>query len=63
LKPGKIEASLNKKLEKVEWGKYRLEDLFEKIKVKSLKYKTSELPDNSVNEYNLPALTAGIINQ
>jgi hypothetical protein len=37
--------------------------LFEKIKVKSLKYKTSELPDNPQNEYDLPALTAGIQNQ
>lgn len=37
--------------------------MFEKIKVKSLKYKTSELPSESTNEFVLPALTAGIQNQ
>jgi hypothetical protein len=47
----------------VEWGEYRLEDLFEKIKIKSLKYKTSELPSEQKNEFILPALTAGIQNQ
>jgi hypothetical protein len=47
----------------VEWGKFMIGDLFEKVKVKSLKYKTSELPSEKNNEYNLPALTAWIINQ
>lgn len=37
--------------------------MFEKIKVKTLKYKTNELPSKAVNEFNLPALTAGIQNQ
>jgi Type I restriction modification DNA specificity domain len=37
--------------------------LFDKLKVKSLKYKTSELPNESINEFVLPALTAGIQNQ
>jgi hypothetical protein len=37
--------------------------LFEKIIVKSLKYKTSDLPSVITNEYVLPALTAGIQNQ
>lgn len=61
--PGKIEAPLNEKLQKVEWGEYYIGDLFEKIKVKSLKYKTSELPSEAINEFVLPALTAGVQNQ
>ncbi|HIQ28245.1 MAG TPA: restriction endonuclease [Sulfurovum sp.] len=37
--------------------------MFEKVKIKSLKYKTSELPSEAINKYSLPALTAGIQNQ
>jgi hypothetical protein len=37
--------------------------LFEKIKVKSLNYKTSELPNRRKEGFTLPALTAGILNQ
>jgi len=60
---GKVINPLDKKLENVEWEKFELNDLFEKIKVKSLKYKASELPDNPTGEFILPALTAGIENQ
>ena len=38
-------------------------ELFEKIKVNSLKYKTSEIPSIPKDEFILPALTAGIQNQ
>ena len=62
-KPGKIDAPLGKKLQAVKWGEFRLGDLFEKIKVNSLKYKTNDLPSISNDEYSLPALTAGIQNQ
>ncbi|MDU4605105.1 MAG: restriction endonuclease subunit S [Clostridium perfringens] len=54
---------MNKKLENVQWGEYRLGDLFEKVKVNRLKYKTSELPNKPNKKYRLPALTAGIQNQ
>lgn len=37
--------------------------MFEKIKVKSLKYKTAELPSEARDEFILPALTAGVQNQ
>lgn len=47
----------------VEWGEFKLEKLFEKIKVNSLKYKTKDLPSHKTPEYSLPALTAGIENQ
>lgn len=42
---------------------FEIDSLFEKIKVKNLKYKTSELPDSATLSNPLPALTAGIINQ
>ena len=47
----------------IEWGVFRLNELFEKIKVKSLKYKTSELPNKPTGKFILPALTAGVKNQ
>lgn len=42
---------------------FKIEDLFDKIKVKKLPYKTSQLPKIATNEFILPALTAGIQNQ
>ena len=50
-------------LNSVEWGEYRLNQLFEKIKVKKLKFKTNDLPSKKEADYDLPALTAGIQNQ
>lgn len=62
-RPGKIDAPLNKKLSEVKWGEFTICDLFNKINVKSLKYKASDLPNEATAEFNLPALTAGIQNQ
>ncbi|MGN0728966.1 restriction endonuclease subunit S [Treponema sp.] len=50
-------------MQAVKWGEFRLGDLFEKIKVNSLKYKTNDLPSIANKECDLPALTAGIQNQ
>ena len=61
--PGKIDAPLNRKLSEVKWGEFTICDLFNKVDVKSLKYKTSDLPNEATAEFNLPALTAGIQNQ
>ncbi|MCI5524277.1 MAG: restriction endonuclease subunit S [Spirochaetia bacterium] len=47
----------------LKWQEFRIGDLFEKIKINSLKYKTKDLPNVATNEYDLPALTAGIQNQ
>lgn len=47
----------------VEWGEYRIGDLFEKVKTNSLRYKAKDFPSHPTEECNLPALTAGIINQ
>ena len=50
-------------MKNVEWGEYPLSQLFAKIKVNSLKYKTSQIPSKATIECPLPALTAGIQNQ
>lgn len=62
-KTGKVISPLIKKQENVKWEAFELIDLFDKIKVKSLKYKTAELPSKPIGEFILPALTAGIENQ
>jgi hypothetical protein len=62
-KYGKVNTPLNELLENVEWGEFKIGYLFDKIEVKSLKYKTSQLPSEPINEYILPALTAGVLNQ
>lgn len=58
-----LDAFLNEKMRTVEWGEFKMETLFGKIKVNALKYKTKELPKHITSEYTLPALTAGIDNQ
>lgn len=60
---GKIEASLNERLNSVQWGEYTIGDLFERVTSKPLKYKVSELPKSPTGDYTLPALTAGVENQ
>lgn len=50
-------------MQEVKWGEFKIGDLFEKLKVNNLKYKTSDLPSTPTKDYNLPALTAGIQNQ
>jgi hypothetical protein len=48
---------------KLSWCEFNIGNLFEKIKINTLKYKTSKLPNKAMNDYILPALTAGIKNQ
>lgn len=52
-KLGKITASLNEELAKVQWGEYRLGDLFEKINTKKVE---------AVEDGDLPATTAVLSN-
>jgi hypothetical protein len=54
---------LDEKFQSVEWKEFKLGGLFEKIKVNSLKYKASDLPNEASNKFVLPALTAGVQNQ
>lgn len=52
--PGKIDASLNEKLQNVEWGEYRLGDLFEIEN--TLSFNSEELVDG--NEYDYVTRTS-----
>ncbi|MFP6181394.1 restriction endonuclease subunit S [Helicobacter pylori] len=45
------------------WQSFRLGDLFEKIIIKPLPYQTAQLPKEKTPTHELPALTAGILNQ
>lgn len=58
-----IDSLLNDKLKKIEWGEYRIGDLFDKINTKKLPYKAKELPSNATGEYILPCLTSSFMNQ
>ncbi|WQS74499.1 restriction endonuclease subunit S [Helicobacter pylori] len=56
---GPISSQLNA----IKWGEFRLGDLFEKIIIKPLPYQTAQLPKEKTPTHELPALTAGILNQ
>lgn len=58
-----IDSLLNDKLKKIEWGEYRIGDLFDRINTKKLPYKAKELPSNATGEYILPCLTSSFMNQ
>lgn len=61
--PGKITASLNEKLRRVEWGEFRMGDLFERVKTNKLPYKAEDLPKQATKDYILPCLTSSFQNQ
>ncbi|HHY0446260.1 TPA: restriction endonuclease subunit S [Vibrio parahaemolyticus] len=60
---GKVTASLNQKLESVEWGEFLIGDLFEKIKTKKLPFKAEQLPKVRTGNYTIPCLTSSFNNQ
>lgn len=49
--------------ETINFENVTIESLFDKVKVNSLRYKTSDLPSLPMGKFILPALTAGIQNQ
>lgn len=49
--------------ENIEWGEFRLGDLFEKIKTNKLPFKADELPKQMTDKYTLPCLTSSFKNQ
>lgn len=58
---GKIAASLNKKLQSVEWGEYRIGDLFEKLNLKFKRkdfQKDKDISRERTKEFNLPLVNA-----
>ena len=60
---GKVDTLLSKKLEDVEWGEFKIGDLFEKIKTKKLPFKADELSKQIKGKYILPCLTSSFQNQ
>lgn len=58
-----INSLINNKLKKIEWCKYRIGDLFDRIKTNKLPYKAKELPSNAIGKYVLPCLTSSFMNQ
>lgn len=50
-------------LKNATWGKYKMGDLFEKVKTKKLPYKAKELPTKATGRYILPCLTSSFKNQ
>jgi len=57
------EEQILKYFENIEWGKFRLGVLFEKIKTKKLSFKADELPKQMIGKYTLPCLTSSFQNQ
>lgn len=49
--------------DKIKWKEFRIGELFEKINPKRPKYKVSELSETKTEKYNIPVLTAGLMNQ
>lgn len=47
----------------IRWKKYRMGDLFDKIKTNKLNYKAKDLPKEPLKGYVLPALTSSFMNQ
>ncbi len=62
-KPEKIAAPLNQKFSNIEWGEFKIGELFYKVKTSSLKYNARSLPKNPTDTHTLPALTASSTNQ
>lgn len=50
-------------LEDSDWGKYRIGDLFDRVKTRKLPYKAEDLPKYAVGDYTLPCLTSSFQNQ
>ncbi|WP_302988686.1 restriction endonuclease subunit S [uncultured Muribaculum sp.] len=47
----------------VNWGTYKIGDLFERVETKKLTYKAKELPKRPTDNYVLPCLTSSFQNQ
>ncbi len=47
----------------LEWGEFRLGNLFEKIKTNNLSYKAKDLPNQPIGSHTLPCLTSSFNNQ
>lgn len=59
----KEETDAINKLQTVQWAKYRIGDLFERVETKKLPYQAKELPGSPADPYVLPCLTSSFQNQ
>lgn len=59
----KEEENVLDEYKNIEWGEFKLEVLFEKIKTRKLPFKADELPKEMIGEYTLPCLTSSFKNQ
>lgn len=48
---------------KVQWGEFRIGDLFERLSTKKLDYKAADLPKEAMGNFDLPCLTSSFQNQ
>lgn len=51
------------KFKNIEWGAFKIGNLFEKIQTKKLPFKADELPKEITGEYKIPCLTSSFKNQ
>ncbi len=60
--PGKIDASLNEKLKNIEWGEYKIGDLFDKLDLKRINKnkfdKNKDLSETYSKDFDLPLVNA-----
>ena len=52
-----------KEFNKLHWGQFRMQDLFERIETKKLPYKAKDLPSEPQGNNILPCLTSSFMNQ
>ena len=57
------ELEVLKSYDSVEWGEYRIGNLFSRISTKKLPYKAKDLPTEATDSYSLPCLTSSFRNQ
>ncbi len=58
-----VEQKALENFDKIKFGEFKLENLFERIKTKKLPYKADELTKRITEEYTLPCLTSSFKNQ
>jgi len=49
--------------ENIQWGDFKMGNLFERIKSKKLPYKAKDLPSEAIDNYTIPCLTSSFNNQ
>lgn len=57
------EEKVLKEYKNIEWGNFKMGDLFEKITTKKLPFKADELSKEKTEDYTLPCLTSSFKNQ